>query len=100
MIDELDNLKYKLEDKELRNVQKALKNINQEIDKGNVVTEMSDIKLLPRDFDRHNPDNNILSVVLRHKAESPTLLSSDNGLQIKSKALGINVIGLKDFNKQ
>lgn len=100
VIDELDNLKYKLEDKELRNVQKALKNINQEIDKGNVVTEMSDIKLLPRDFDRHNPDNNILSVVLRHKAESPTLLSSDNGLQIKSKALGINVIGLKDFNKQ
>lgn len=97
VIDELDNLKYKLEAKDLRNVQKALKNINVALDNGNVRMEMSDIRLLPRDFDRHNPDNNILSVVLRHKAESPTLLTSDNGLQIKAKAIGINVIGLKEF---
>lgn len=97
VVDELDNLKYKMEDEGLRNVQKALKNINQEIDNGSVRLEMSDVSLLPRDFDRHNPDNNILSVILRHKAEAPILLSSDNGLQIKSKALGIDVIGLKEF---
>lgn len=97
VIDELDNLKYKLEAKDLRNVQKALKNINVAIDKGKVRMEMSDISLLPRDFDRHNPDNNILSVVLRHKSESPTLLTSDNGLQIKAKAMGIKVTGLKEF---
>ena len=97
VVDELDNLKYKLEDKDLRNVQMALKNINVAIDKGKVRMEMSDVSLLPRDFDRHNPDNNILSVVLRHKSESPTLLTSDNGLQIKAKAIGINVVGLKDF---
>lgn len=97
VVDELDNLKYKMEDKDLRDVQKALKNINQAIDSGNVRMEMSDVSLLPRDFDRHNPDNNILSVILRHKSESPTLITSDNGLQIKAKVLGINVIGLKDF---
>lgn len=97
VVDELDNLKYKMEDEDLRNVQKALKNINQALDKGNVKMEMSDVRLLPRDFDRHNPDNNILSVLLRHKAESPTLLTSDNGLQIKAKGIGLNVIGLKEF---
>ena len=97
VVDELDNLKYKMEDEGLRDVQKALKNINQEIDNGNVRMEMSDVSLLPRDFDRHNPDNNILSVVLRHRAQSPTLLSSDNGLQIKAKGLGLDVIGLKEF---
>lgn len=97
VVDELDNLKYKMEDKDLRNVQMALKNINQALDKDNVSMEMSDVRLLPRDFDRHNPDNNILSVVIRHKAESPILLTSDNGLQIKAKALGISVIGLKEF---
>lgn len=97
VVDELDNLKYKLEDKDLRNVQKALKNINLALDKGNVRMEMSDVTLLPRDFDRHNPDNNILSVVLRHKSESPILITSDNGLQIKAKGIGINVVGLKEF---
>lgn len=97
VVDELDNLKYKLEDKDLRNVQRALKYINLSIGKANVHMEMSDIRLLPRDFDRHNPDNNILSVVMRHKSVHPTLLTSDNGLQIKAKAIGINVIGLKDF---
>lgn len=97
VVDELDNLKYKMEDENLRDVQKALKNINQEIDNGNVRMELSDVSLLPRDFDRHNPDNNILSVVLRHKGDAPTLLSSDNGLQIKAKGLGLNVIGLKEF---
>lgn len=97
VVDELDNLKYKMEDKDLRNVQMALKNINVAFDKPNVHMEMSDVSLLPRDFDRHNPDNNILSVVLRHKAENPILLTSDNGLQIKAKTLGINVIGLKEY---
>lgn len=98
VIDELDNLKYKLTDKDLRNVQLALKNINTALGRGNVRMEMSDVSLLPRDFDRHNPDNNILSVVLRHKTESPTLLTCDNGLQIKAKCIGINVEGLKRIN--
>lgn len=97
VVDELDNLKYKLEKKQLRNVQKALKNINAAFDNGNVHMEMSDIKLLPRDFDRNNPDNNILSVVLRHKAEYPTLITSDNGLQLKAKGIGVRVIGMNEF---
>lgn len=42
----------------------------------------------------------ILSVALKYKEENPIVLTSDNGLQLKSKALGISTISLKKFLKR
>ena len=61
---------------------------------------VSDLSLLPEDFNKKSPDNMILSVALRYKDENPIVLTSDNGLQIKSKGLGLTTISLKDFLKQ
>tara|TARA_R110000850_G_scaffold218852_3_gene344464 strand:+ start:65367 stop:67643 length:2277 start_codon:yes stop_codon:yes gene_type:complete len=100
VIDELDNLKSKLDNEGKRNVQKALKSINGHIDKRDLRMEISDISLLPEDFNKRSPDNQILTVALKFKSENPILLTSDNGLQIKAKGLKITTITLKEFLNQ
>jgi rRNA-processing protein FCF1 len=100
VIDELDNLKISLSDERKRNVQKALKLINESIDKRGIKMERGELSLLPIDFNKHSPDNFILSVALKFKGENPIMLTSDNGLQIKSKGLGITTISLKELLKQ
>ena len=55
---------------------------------------------LPDDFDKRSPDNMILSVALKYKDENPIMLTSDNGLQLKSKILKISTISLKNFLKR
>ena len=97
VIDELDKLKIKLNPNERHNVETALRLINRAMDKPNVSMELSDPSLLPDDFNKKSPDNNILTVALKYKGENPILLTSDNGLQIKAKGLGIATISLKDF---
>jgi rRNA-processing protein FCF1 len=97
VIDELDKLKIKLNPNEKHNVETALRLINRAMDKSNVSMELSDPSLLPDDFNKKSPDNNILTVALKYKGENPILLTSDNGLQIKAKGLGIATISLKDF---
>ncbi len=62
--------------------------------------DMADLTLLPNDFSKKSPDNFILSVALKYKEENPIMLTSDNGLQIKAKGLGITTITLKDFLRQ
>jgi DNA replication ATP-dependent helicase Dna2 len=62
--------------------------------------DTADLTLLPSDFDKKSPDNFILSVALKYKDENPIMLTSDNGLQVKSKGFGITTITLKDFLKQ
>ena len=52
-----------------------------------------------RDFYK-NFNNFILSVALRYKTENPIMLTSDNGLQIKAKGLGVTTITLKEFLNQ
>jgi vacuolar-type H+-ATPase subunit I/STV1 len=99
VIDELDYLKISLADEQQKNVQKALRNINQSIDKRNIKMEMAELNLLPKDFNKRSPDNFILSVALKHKGENPILLTSDNGLQVKSKGLSIVTVTLKEFLK-
>lgn len=82
------------------NVQNALKSINKNIDKRDLRMELSDISLLPNDFNTRSADNKILTVALRFKSENPILLTSDNGLQIKAKGLKISTITLKEFLNQ
>ncbi len=100
VLDELDKLKATLDEVGKTNVQKALKSINQNIDKRDIKLEIADLTLLPEDFNKRSPDNFILSVALKYKSENPILLSSDNGLQIKAKGLGITTITLKEFQRQ
>jgi rRNA-processing protein FCF1 len=100
VIDELDYLKISLTEEQKRNVQKALKQINENIDKRGIKMGTADLSLLPNDFNKKSPDNFILSVALKFKGENPIMLTSDNGLQIKAKGLGITTITLKEFLNQ
>jgi rRNA-processing protein FCF1 len=100
VIDELDYLKVTLSDEQKRNVQKALRLINESIDKRGIKMETADLNLLPNDFNKKSPDNFILSVALKFQGENPIMLTSDNGLQIKAKGLGITTITLKAFLNQ
>jgi rRNA-processing protein FCF1 len=100
VIDELDKLKVRLSEEQKKNIQKAIKQINDSFDKRNIKMDTADLTLLPSDFDKKSPDNFILTVALKYKDENPIMLTSDNGLQVKSKGFGITTITLKDFLKQ
>src|SRR5690606_30422839 len=60
VIDELDYLKISLTDEQKKNVQKALRQINESIDKRGVKMDTANLTLLPNDFNRKSPDNFIL----------------------------------------
>ena len=92
--DELDKMKIKLTEQKKKNAEKALWNLNNEKNH-EIIYEFADTSLLPEDFDKRSPDNMILSVALKYKKENPIMLTSDNGLQLKSKILGITTISLK-----
>lgn len=100
VIDELDKLKVTLDDSGKVNVQKALRFINQAMDQREIKMELADVNLLPDDFNKRSPDNMILTVALKYMDENPILLTSDNGLQVKAKGLGISTVSLKDFLKR
>lgn len=97
VVDELDKLKITLDEQGKTNVQKALRSINQCMDKRDVKMVLADTSLLPNDFSKKSPDNLILTVALKYRNDNPILLTSDNGLQVKAKGLGITTITLKNF---
>lgn len=94
--DELDKMKIKLDERGKQNAEKALRVLNND-NAHEIIYEFADTSLLPEDFDKRSPDNMILSVALKYKKENPIMLTSDNGLQLKSKILGITTISLKKF---
>lgn len=94
--DELDKMKIKLDDQGKRNAEKALRILNTD-SSHKIIYEFADASLLPDDFDRRSPDNMILTVALKYKSENPIMLTSDNGLQLKSKIFGITTISLRKF---
>lgn len=100
VLDELDYLKSTLDNDGKIKVQKALKSINRNIDSRDLRMEIADLTLLPIDFSKRSPDNMILTVALKFIAENPILLTSDNGLQIKAKGLGMTSISLNEFLKR
>ena len=99
VIDELDKLKTTLNDESKRNVETALKNINLNFNKRNIRMECADLRYLPSDFTKKNPDNLILSIALKFRNQNAILLTSDNGFQIKAKGLGLNTVQLRQFIK-
>lgn len=98
VIDELDKMKIRSE-QEKKNAETALRLLNRENSR-KIIFETADASLLPPDYDRRSPDNLILSVALKYKDENPIMMTSDNGFQLKCKALGITTITLKAFLKQ
>lgn len=98
VIDELDKFKIRSE-QEKKNAETALRLLNRESTR-EIKFETADASLLPPDYDRRSPDNLILSVALKYKKDNPIMLTSDNGLQLKCKALGITTISLKVFLKK
>lgn len=101
VIDELDKLKVTLPTiQQKQNVQRAIRQINDSFDIRKIKMDTADLTLLPNDFDKKSPDNFILTVALKYKVENPIILTSDNGLQLKSKGFGITTIKLKDFLNQ
>ena len=100
VIDELDYLKISLAEEQKKNVQRALRLINESIEKRNIKMDTADLTLLPNDFNKKSPDNFILSVAIKYKDENPIMLTSDNCLQIKAKGLYITTITLNEFLKQ
>ena len=94
--DELDKMKIKLDDEGKRNAEKALRNLNNET-QHEIIYEFADTSLLPEDFDKRSPDNMIVSVALKYKEHNPIMLTSDNGLQLKCKILGVSTVSLKNF---
>lgn len=92
-------MKIKLDEKGKLNAEKALRILNTN-NTHNIIYEFADTSLLPEDFDKRSPDNMILSVALKYKNENPIMLTSDNGLQLKSKILCITTISLKKFLKR
>ena len=102
VVDELDKLKVTLNPNGQKSVQNAIRNINRCYETRELTMETADTSLLPADFNVKSPDNQILSVALKLKNNqtNPIILTSDNGLQLKSKGLGITTISLKDFLKK
>lgn len=100
VIDELDHLKIRLSEEQKNNVHKALRHINESIDRRGIKMDTADLSLIPSDFNKKSPDNFILSVALKYSGENPIMLTSDNGLQIKAKGLNITTITLRDFLRQ
>ena len=99
VLEELDKLKLKA-DIDKKNLNEAAKNINTAFVKHYSQMEEADLSLLPKGFDRHNPDCMILSVALKYKNDNPILLTSDNMLQSRASGLGITTISLKEFLKK
>lgn len=97
VVDELDKMKIKLDAKGKQNAENAIRSINRQMELRDIRMELSDVSLLPKDFDKRSPDNMILSVALKYKSGNPILLTSDNGLQLKAKGLGITTLSLKTF---
>ncbi len=101
VIEELDRKKTNTRLKD--SVSLAIKNIKVAQESKRVQVEFGDMKVLPTALRRtKSPDNLILSLVVIYQQKNkanPVLITSDNGLQIKAKALKIKTISYKEFKK-
>lgn len=99
VLEELDKLKLKVGvDKTKLN--EAAKNIHNAFIKHYSQMEDANLSLLPKGFDKNNPDCMILSVALKYKNEHPILLTSDNIILSRASGLGITTLSLKEFLKR
>lgn len=96
VINELDKLKQK--DRLKEKASKAVSTLNKLLGKSKQLrTAKANTTILGEDYQQNSPDNRILSVAFMYKDKNPILLTSDNGLQLKAKSIGIPTISLKEF---
>jgi rRNA-processing protein FCF1 len=96
VINELDKLKQK--DKLKEKASKAISILNKLLGKCKQLrTAKANTTILGEDYQENTPDNRILSVAFMYVNKNPILLTSDNGLQLKSKSIGIPTISLIEF---
>lgn len=96
VINELDKLKQK--DKLKEKASKAISTLHKLLGKSKQLrTAKANTTILGEDYQQTSPDNRILSVAFMYKDKNPILLTSDNGLQLKAKSIGIPTISLKEF---
>lgn len=99
VLEELDKLKVTLDGQDKRNVKKAIKEINYKIRMKSKTLRMesADIRLLPKEFDKTNSDNMILSVALKYSDRNPFLITNDINFQNRAASMGIPFKGLADL---
>ena len=97
VVDELDKLKVTLSLENKQKAERALRTLNSSYDTNRIRMENADTQYLPADLRRNNPDNLILSVAMKFRNHNVMLLTSDNGLQLKARGLGIRTQSLREF---
>lgn len=99
VLDELDKFKIKEDEQKGENARIALKEINELSKKKDSKLKMERFspRLLPEELSPRNPDNMFLSIGIAHKEDNPFIVTSDNGMQSKARALGIPVYSLADL---
>ena len=97
VVDELDKLKVTLNPEDKQKAERALRTLNSSYDTNRIRIENADTQYLPADLRRNNPDNLILSVAMKFRNHNVMLLTSDNGLQLKARGLGIRTQSLREF---
>ena len=97
VLDELDKLKTS-KDSELKGkAELALRKIKNAGKNRKIRYEVGAVELLPIDFNAKNADNIILSLAIKYRNQNAVLLTSDNGLISKAKAVRVNVKSLKEL---
>ena len=97
VLDELDKLKTS-KDLELKGkAELALRKIKNAGKNRKIRYEIGAVELLPVDFNAKNADNIILSLAIKYRNQNAVLLTSDNGLISKAKAVRVNVKSLKEL---
>jgi superfamily I DNA and/or RNA helicase len=97
VLDELDKLKTS-KDSELKGkAELALRKIKNAGKNRKIRYEIGAVELLPVDFNAKNADNIILSLAIKYRNQNAVLLTSDNGLISKAKAVRVNVKSLKEL---
>ena len=97
VVDELDKLKVTLSLEDKQKAERALRTLNSSYDTNRIRMENADTQYLPADLRRNNSDNLILSVAMKFRNHNVILLTSDNGLQLKARGLGIRTQSLREF---
>lgn len=97
VIDELDKLKTSKNSELKGKAELALRTIKDASKNRRIRYEVGAVELLPIDFNAKNADNIILSLAIKYRNQNAVLLTSDNGLISKAKAVRVNVKSLKEL---
>lgn len=94
VIDELDSFKANAQLKEVAT--KSISEIFKDKNK-NIHRVKANLKLLPPDFSKRDPDNLILAVALMYKHKHGILISDDKGLHEKAKTVEMDAMTYDNF---